>query len=359
MPLVPVNKATRQTQRAEAASRFRASCPGGARRGRVRRRWLFPVAVLCVLSPPIASAETPKPETRQSGDEREQARTSALEGIERLKREDWEGAHERLSRAYALFPAPTVAVLDAGTLEKLGRWVEAQALYRQAAQLPVDEDSPEAFQRARKQAEQQWDRLEKSIPTLAVALRKARPAHEVRINGTVLARQDWGQPRKVDPGDYNIVVVEAGVPTVSDRFSIGAGDALSVVVVAAPPAQPPPPALHRAPAAKEPVAPLTWASLGVGAAGLAVGVVAGALMLGAKADLDDQCRPQCPPAARDTLDRFRTLRIVSAAGYSAGTVGMGLGLFLYFDRAEQGTPELTGSAAWSPGETGLHIRGTF
>jgi hypothetical protein len=322
--------------------------------------WLiFQVAVLAVLVPAIVAAQPPKLDTDPPADGRERARVVALEGIERLKHEDWEGAHEKLSEAYALFPAPTVAVLDAGALEKLGRWVEAQTLYGQAAEMTVGSDSPEPFRRAVEKARQQRDRLEQAIPTLAVALQQARTSHELRINGSALPRKDWGRPRKIDPGSCTISIVEPGAPTVSDQVMVHAGDRLRVVLVASGRPKPAAPVPRPSPAPEAPSRALAWASLGIGAAGLTTGVVAGAVMLGAKADLDDQCRPECPPSARDTLDRFRTSRLVSAVGYSAGTVGLGFGLWLLLDRPEQSTPRWTGSAAWSPGETRLQFRGAF
>lgn len=67
----------------------------------------------------------------------------------------------------------------------------------------------------------------------------------------------------------------------------------------------------------------TYVALGVGVAGLATGVVAGALALGGKSDLDSRCsQDQCPPSARGDLDTLKTESTISTIGLVVGGVGL-------------------------------------
>jgi hypothetical protein len=76
---------------------------------------------------------------------------------------------------------------------------------------------------------------------------------------------------------------------------------------------------------------LGWVSIGIGAVGLAVGGVTGAVMLSKKKDLD--ASPECENEAcgipeHDNVDQYNALRPVSTAGFIVGGVGLVGGLML-------------------------------
>lgn len=71
-------------------------------------------------------------------------------------------------------------------------------------------------------------------------------------------------------------------------------------------------------------------ALGVGAAGVAVGITWGAVMLSRKSSLDEGCTlHQCPPEQQRDLDGFRAARTISAVGWGVGFVGVGVGIGLW------------------------------
>jgi hypothetical protein len=74
--------------------------------------------------------------------------------------------------------------------------------------------------------------------------------------------------------------------------------------------------------------PAAWVGLGIGGAGIAAGVVTGALALSATASAEDACAgaQRCPDDAKEDASRSRTLAGISTAALAAGTVGLGLGL---------------------------------
>ena len=71
---------------------------------------------------------------------RDLARSLADQGANAYAQEDYAHAQVLFARAYGLVPAPTIALLEARALVKLGRWIEATRTYRRAseAQLPAE-----------------------------------------------------------------------------------------------------------------------------------------------------------------------------------------------------------------------------
>ena len=313
---------------------------------------------LGVLAPSAVYAQD-EPETQEEGEHVQRARALALEGIELFEKERWSDAHERLSQAFELYPAPTVALLDAKALEKLGRLVEAQATFQKAARLPVDNDSPKAFRRAVQDAERERERVARLIPTLTIEVRGASPSHTLTLNGVPLPSEAWGRPRKVDPGSYTVVAKQGASVERSEQVTLAPASQASLILTlsagAAPASAPLP-----APVASEPrsAAP-TWTALGVGAAGVATGVIAGLVMRDAQRSLDAECTPTCPEDSRDTLERFRTARTISAVGYAAGAVGLGIGVWLLLDGAAEDEPSVSGGVSYRKGSAELQLSGAF
>jgi tetratricopeptide (TPR) repeat protein len=303
-------------------------------------------------------ARADEAESEQSNDARARARDLAVKGIELLEAKDWQTAHDLLGQAYELYPAPTVAVLDAKALQQLGRISEALTRYEQAAANPVDEDSPKPFRRAVREAKRERDKLIKQLGTLSVVVHNATAAHTVKVNGELLARAEWSQPRRVDPGTYVVAALEDDRVEVEQSLEIGPGANAQLVLSLShqPPPPAPPPTTNTLPARSN---ALGWTSIGVGAAGIATGFIAGAVMLNANNDLDARCKPDCPASERDTLSRFRTARSVSLAGYAAGTVGLGLGLLLLLEGDSE--PEAPLTSTWLLGPRGglVEVGGAF
>ncbi|HEU5077063.1 MAG TPA: hypothetical protein VFU02_22890 [Polyangiaceae bacterium] len=298
-------------------------------------------------------------ETQEESQSRQRARALALEGIELFEKERWSEAHERLSQAFELFPAPTVALLDAKALEKLGRLIEAHATFERAAALSVDDESPKPFQRAVREAERERNRVARLIPRLTVEVRGASPSHTLTIDGVPLPRETWGTARAFDPGSYTVVAKRGANVEQSEQFTLSPGSEVSLILTlakdAAPMTAPPPTVVAAEPRSSA----LTWAALGVGAAGLATGIVAGLVMRSAQNELDADCTPSCPETSRETLDRFRTARTVSAVGYSAGAVGLGLGLWLLLDGTSAGEAPAAGGVSYRKGGAELQLSGAF
>ena len=263
------------------------------------------------------------------------ARQAAREGLALMHQARWAEAQALLARAYKLVPAPTIAVLEGRALEQLGRLVEASHRYEAAAVAPAA-DAPPAFTEAAADAKGRLDALRPRIPRLSIVLDRTNGDGEavVLVDGRVLPQEEWSTPVPVDPGEHAVGVRVGTEVLVEDHVLVRTGESKQVVLrLGNGPtndAKPAPPA----PAAVEPGVPASpmktwgWVSLGVGTAGVATGVVAGAMMLSAKSDLDAACTPICPESASSDLSRFRTTRVVSTVGYGVGIAGLAVGTAL-------------------------------
>jgi hypothetical protein len=102
----------------------------------------------------------------------------------------------------------------------------------------------------------------------------------------------------------------------------------------------------------------TLAVLGVGAAGLVVGVTWGALMLSHKSTLDGSCTGgQCPASQRDEVDSYHSARLISTVGWGVGLLGVGLGAGMWIGGVGT-TPQSTG-VRFQLGPTGVQAVGSF
>lgn len=277
----------------------------------------------------------PAPPTASSEQDRDAARQLALEALDLMEGKRWQEAHVKLERAYALFDAPTVAVLSARALENIGQLVEAKDRYEKASLTAVDEDSPKPFKRAVREAKREADRLQREVPKLTVEVVGTQgEAVRVDIDGRSVDPARLGAPMGINPGEHT-VSAHVGSQSVSQKITLARSEtsrlALAVLTKesAAPPSTPAPKQAPR----QQSVLP--WLSMGVGGLGLVTGVVAGAIMLDAKSNLDNHCSSTCPEDQDSNLTKFRNARSISLIGYSVGFVGVGLGVALLVERSGQ------------------------
>ncbi len=219
--------------------------------------------------------------------------------------------------------------------------------------------------------------VEKSLPTVVIAARDAhgRERLDVRVlvDGRLLAAALDGKALPVDPGPHTFRYQPAWGPAVEERVLIREGEKNRALTLplgapsAGAPASPPPPAAPppaapaapptaspatpptAPPAAPPPAKPaipgLVWASGAVGAAGLAVFAVAGALSLSAEADLRATCAPRC---AADEVRAIRVQHAVADIGLGVGVVALGAAAWFYATRPAAASPPKAGAGAPGP-----------
>jgi hypothetical protein len=286
-----------------------------------------------------ARAQEPPPEVRST------ARTLADEGADAFARGDYQRAHERLKRAFALVEAPTIAVLDARALVKLGRLVEARARYRDALEVPQDAGSPPAFREAADNARAEARSLERRLAWLTVRVRQVPrdASYEVWVDGVVVAPHALGEPLPVDPKAHRVRLDVDGQQGTEQRVVLREGERRAVEL--------------DAPSSGGPSRALMIVGFGAGGVGVVTGVVAGALALSARKDAERDCPARrcaegSPGAA--ALAEFRTLRAVSTVGYGVGVAGAALGTILLLRSSPDGS-----QVGVAPALQGVKLVGAF
>jgi hypothetical protein len=267
---------------------------------------------------------------------RDPAAAEALfrEGRAAAQKGNWDVACPKLRESERLDPAAGTLLNLADCEEHRGKVATAWQLFRQVAEsLPEsDERVPLAKRRAAD--------LEKRLPHLTVRLAGVAPIGvKVVRNDVELSEASLGAALPVDPGSYQIVVTAPGRQLTKATVVVTEGAASAIEVRAG--AEVVETNVDRTPRSSPRTA--GWIAVGVGAAGLGVGVVAGVLTLERKSTVDDNCMPdkRCNPVGYDAAQSGKTLGVVTTAGLLVGAVGVGVGAYLLLRGDDARGPSVT------------------
>jgi len=305
-------------------------------------------AVEGAASPAVAAGAL-DPETRVL------AREFAIRGAEAFEAGDYEVALENFNRATAILDVPSIAVMQARTLVKLGRWLEGLDRFQQTARLDLDASAPLPYREAVTQATQEADALRKRIPQVAllVSADAERPEHALTVafddKPVPLALLNISRP--VNPGPHHVQVSAHGRVFFERHLEVEPSQQVQIHI-------PPPPA-NEASTTSQPVAThssakaasrlssqqldakqrqVDWplhGAIALTGVGLAGAVTAAILGSNRKATLDDVCESNnvCPPQYEGdirALNTHRTLFFLSA-GVTALAGGVATYLWLTND----------------------------
>jgi hypothetical protein len=320
------------------------------------------------------------------------ARAIGEEGLELYDEGKYVDALDRFERADDLIKAPTLGLMAARSLEKLGRLVEASERYQQVAGMKVDAGATEAFKQAQAAATKEREALVPRIPNVEVSVTGpgAEQVGALMLDGRRLPPEKTGSARPisakipVDPGDHRLEA-KASTGEAFERFSLSEGATARVVLTlsgspnklllppgkgAAEPGQAAADSSSSPPPERKGKTQQTigWVSVGVGAAGVAVGVITGGIAAGKHAGFTDPpCNNDlktCPAEFQDDIDSYNTLRPVSSVGFIVGGIGLATGAVLLLTLPRGGARYSTSNSSgvtvtpWiGPASAGL--RGTF
>jgi hypothetical protein len=227
-------------------------------------------------------------------------------------------------------------VLHGRALEELGKLTEAAQSYEAAVSAGGEGASP-AFRKAAEDGAHRLAEVRERIPKISIVL-EGEHLDDSRlvllVDTRSLARDEWSKPQLVNPGEHVVAASVDGHVAVEDQVMLKERESKQVVLRLH--GDPKPVTPQTAPVetqvkVESTVTPSssakTWGfvALGLGAAGMATGIVAGVVMLDSKSTLDSQCSPLCAPGSESEISRFRTARVVSTVGYGVGIVGLGVG----------------------------------
>lgn len=261
---------------------------------------------------------------------------------------DYATAIDRLSTAFQSLRAPSVGLWLGRAYMHTGRLLEAAKTFRETQQLTPEFGNREVQRQAQADAAREEKLLLPRIPGIVLVCSASAPPSTIQLDGEIVQRPIREEKHPVNPGPHDIVVTCAGKER---ALSVVLAEGETKAVPLSCPAPPPKPSAgsQRAPlmhtsAEVEPasIPASVWLALGVGAAGLAVGSVAGIVGLTKADDLDSRgCRDgRCPSTVpRSEVDSLNSWRRVSSIGFIVGAVGTAAGMTLLLTRAGSGRPQ--------------------
>lgn len=325
-------------------------------RSRTRFFWLVSLMLLA----PAASAQAP---AGGGADPTAVAKEWANKAHERFEAGDYQGALDAMMEAQKHARPPTFVRFLAQVHEKLGKLLEAQRLYREVAETPLQPGAPAPFKKAQAEAKKDLASITKRIPRLVLTVTGADQVNRsVYIDGKAHSSDDLARGVPLDPGKRSLVVEAAGRDRVTRDVVLEEGATEKVNIDVPPPrspqpttalsVSPPPTTTARAglPGSTSPLGPSAhssaapsppppmwlsvgkFAALGLGVAGLTVGAVTAGLVLGEVETLrSGPCSPdleRCNESDKEGVEEVRTLANVSTAGFVAGGVLAAAGIIL-------------------------------
>lgn len=243
-----------------------------------------------------------------------------------------------LAESYRIDPHPGVLFTLAECENKWGKIASAFAHYEAYLDLFAHmSDGQKAHQRGRDRiAAAQRDALRSELPQLALSLpATAPPGTTVTRDGDPIGAPSLGVPLPVDPGEHVIAATTPDGVSHETRVTLARGQHRSVVLdlsapppspqVVPPPTQPAPalPPREQAGTASNPLRTAAWIAGGIGLAGVAVGSIAGAVVMGDASTIHSDCQGlSCSGPGLSASSQSRTFGPISDVGFAVGAAGL-------------------------------------
>jgi hypothetical protein len=285
-----------------------------------------------------------------------QARALGQQAYAAAGRGDWAKAEELFVRAEALYHAPTLVLGLARARAHLGKYVEAWEDYHRILIETLPANANAALRRAVDEARTEIVTVEgkRSRVTINVSGAAGSPPLSpstthvaVTLDGASLPVAGLGAERPVNPGTHALHVEADGFKPSDTSFTVAEGAADTESVQLHPADAAPAPAPAAAPAPVAPVGESTatpsspWRTVGlvtagVGAAGLVVGAITGAMAIGDHNSLQSSpcanagCGSSDLSHFQSTASSYQTLTTVSTISFIAGGVLAAGGAVLFF-----------------------------
>ena len=304
----------------------------GSKRGLGQARAPRFARLACAFLLCAASAHAEDAETRTA------ARDLATQGAQAFEAGQYAEASDFFRRAHELVQAPSIALLEARSLAKLGHLLEAIDIYEQTARFKLTGDSPEAYSQAVETAHNEIEEVRKRLPRLKLTLVgiEGSETAQVTIDDKPTPAALLGVERPIDPGSHRFAVRVSGQVRATRELSALEGQSYRIELNAAPAKPAEKAAVFASPsqsgdspsASPATLRTLGYVSLGVGVVGLGLGTYTGLVALNKKSDLDSVCHPGCPTSSASDVDAFRSNRTVSWIGYGVGIAAAATGVVL-------------------------------
>ncbi|MFO0759242.1 MAG: hypothetical protein U0359_22310 [Byssovorax sp.] len=319
---------------------------------------IFTSLLVLLLSAGVASADVPDAD-------RATARALANEGQDALERADFATAADRFGRADALLHAPPLLLGLARAQVGLGKLVSAQETYQRVLREELPRNPPRAFVRALADAKLELDALRPRIARVTITIEGAADV-AVTLDGDPVPSAAISVQRPMDPGRHVVrAVAGRAVAEVIIEAAEG-GTYQAPLVLKTPAADLPAPPLRpasasppaRAAARGSPRKTAGYVTLGLGSAGLALGVGTGIAAMVQRGSIADQCvNGICPKSAQDAVDSYHLFGTISTASVVIGGAAAAAGVILIVTAPSPPPREATIAPLVGPGFLG--VKGSF
>lgn len=295
------------------------------------------------------------------------ARQLAVDAYGALDAEDFARAEKLFARAERLHHAPTLILGLARAQVGLGKYVEARENYIRVTREKLPPGSSDAFVRAVASARTEMEGLEAKIAWVIIEI--SGPSEpQVTIDGVAVPTASLGVRRAVNPGDHEVQASAPGYLPERERLSIKSGTSHGLLFELEPTPDNAASASARTTTNQAPDGPdeadpgatqrtLGFVSLGVGGAGLVLGIITGVLAMGEHSELEEQCpNEECPESQQSTIDAYETTSTLSTVGFIAGGVLAAAGIVLVLTAPSAEPAEPAAALSVGPGTVQLLLR---
>jgi hypothetical protein len=264
------------------------------------------------------------------------ARTLGIQGVQLADAGKCPEAIEKLKRAESLHHAPTILGRLGECQVNVGEIVEGTENLNLVVREPLAPSAPKVFFDAQTRAQKVLTAATPKIAHLVIHLTPADVKASVAVAGKSVPAALIGAERPTNPGTHQVTAVAEGYKPASATVTLAEGGHQDITLLlekdpSAVAALPPPVTTQPTPTntapPPEPVAKKSntaaYVAFGVGAAGLVVGSVTGALAFGKAGDCPDKV---CPD--QDTLDSAKSFATISTVSFGVGIAGVAVGTIL-------------------------------
>jgi hypothetical protein len=207
--------------------------------------------------------------------------------------------------------------------------------------------------------------LSPHVPHVTLVLHDAPAGTTVKWDDMVFNLPALGVPIPVNPGEHVVTTQVPGATPIVTRVKIEKDERKQVDLkvgpqerpretplpsnaaqsAAGPAAPPPPPEDADAGASSSSRKTLMYGAAGLGGVGLVVGSITGALVLGKKSTIEDNCAgTRCNPQGTDAAESAQTLGLISTVGFGVGIAGLATAAVLFFTEPKSPAAART----WTP-----------
>jgi hypothetical protein len=298
------------------------------------------------------------------------ARSLAQDGVAALQHKDFKTAEARFEQASKLYPVPTVEMGLARARVGLGKFVAAQNAFQKVINEGMNSPNA-AFARVAEDAKTESAAIQGKIGSVVITL-AGGDNPTLTIDDAPVSAAIIGVKRPIDPGTHVVRAASPGYKSAEVRFDVREGGAATALLtleknataaVVLPPTTPgQTPAAPLTPPPAEPSSngstqrTLGYVGLGVGGAGLVLGVITGIAAIGKHGDLKSECpNGVCPASDQSAVNSYKSLGGLSTVGFIVAAVAGGTGAALLFSapkRTETGTPSAFIRPMIGPGSIG-------